>query len=433
MPSSLRTRTVLSAVTCCAATLLIGFVTAPGCAEVETDPPPKTTTTTSSGTGGGDTGGGGSSSGTAGNTSSSTPTSSGTGGTGATGGGGGTGGVPDPCPGGVLVENTGVDACPGDKITLDVGDKYCLRGDTSGLTNGYASFACGGTLSDGPDAVYEFDIKAPGSWKVVVKAAPGSNLDPTMYARAPMGCNDASVASFYGCWAFFNTDHEEYALHQPGAEISYLFIDGANGTSGAYEITVEYTAPICGDGILNPGEQCDDGNKNDNDGCTNGCKFDLISLFDKCDGEPVVLLPNQPLAFQGNTTPYGDDYIAPSIDGCGAQAGGKDRVYRITPSQDGTITASIGYDITGTIDVCAQNGLVDPGCWNRLIYAVGPDQCDDGMGNLGPSLACNQAGFGVAQITFPVQGAKEYYVVVDGNGNFEFDYGSYNLHLQLTP
>ena len=116
MPSSLRTRTVFSAVTCCAATLIVGLASAPGCNEVDPEPA-NTKTTTSSGTGG-DTGGGG----TGGTTSSGTggTTSSGTGGTTSTGGGGtgGGGGPPDPCPGGMLIENTGDDTCPGQAIVL---------------------------------------------------------------------------------------------------------------------------------------------------------------------------------------------------------------------------------------------------------------------------------------------------------------------------
>ncbi len=424
-------RLVSPATYCCAAALLVCLAAAAGCSGCETEsetPGP----TTGSGGSGGDAGSGGATGGTT-TTTSSSGGGGATGGTGGTGGTGAAGGPPDECPGGIIIENSGADTCPGDTIVLNVGDKYCLRGDTSTLTHDYSSFACGGTITDGPESVYAFDIKAPGSFKVVVKAAEGSTLDPSMYARAPNGCTDETVTSFYGCWAFFNIDHEEYALHQPVAEVNYLFIDGANGSSGAYEVTVEYTTPECGDAILNPGEECDDGNKNDNDGCTNGCKFDLISLFDTCDGEPIVLLANQPLAFQGNTTPYGDDYIAPAVDGCVAQAGGKDRVYRITPAVDGTITASIGYDLTGTFDVCAQNGMIDPGCWGRVLYAVGPDQCDDGMGTLGPAIACSQGGFGVAEITFPVQGAKEYYVIVDGNGQLEYYYGSYNLLVELTP
>ena len=32
-------------------------------------------------------------------------------------------------------------------------------------------------------------------------------------------------------------------------------------------------APVCGDGIPQPGEQCDDGNQVNGDGCDNNCTF----------------------------------------------------------------------------------------------------------------------------------------------------------------
>ena len=53
--------------------------------------------------------------------------------------------------------------------------------------------------------------------------------------------------------------------------------------------------PICGDGVVDPGEECDDGNDDDFDGCRNdctveladGCRFTggLNSTFDAGDGE----------------------------------------------------------------------------------------------------------------------------------------------------
>ncbi|HEY8376457.1 MAG TPA: DUF4215 domain-containing protein, partial [Nannocystis sp.] len=36
-------------------------------------------------------------------------------------------------------------------------------------------------------------------------------------------------------------------------------------------------APVCGDGVLDPGEECDDGNKVSGDGCENNCKKTVIS------------------------------------------------------------------------------------------------------------------------------------------------------------
>jgi cysteine-rich repeat protein len=34
----------------------------------------------------------------------------------------------------------------------------------------------------------------------------------------------------------------------------------------------------CGDGTLDPGEQCDDGNKTDGDGCSAGCQLESAAV-----------------------------------------------------------------------------------------------------------------------------------------------------------
>ena len=47
--------------------------------------------------------------------------------------------------------------------------------------------------------------------------------------------------------------------------------DGESGSwSGASFLYGEL--PVCGDGILDPGEECDDGNTNDGDGCSSDCQ-----------------------------------------------------------------------------------------------------------------------------------------------------------------
>ncbi len=41
---------------------------------------------------------------------------------------------------------------------------------------------------------------------------------------------------------------------------------------------------VCGDGILDVGEQCDDGNVSDLDGCTRTCRYEAIQHVDHSDG-----------------------------------------------------------------------------------------------------------------------------------------------------
>ncbi|KAF3187092.1 hypothetical protein TWF788_002670 [Orbilia oligospora] len=51
--------------------------------------------------------------------------------------------------------------------------------------------------------------------------------------------------------------------------------DFSDGTSGIPYILVRGASPIgCGNGKLDPGEECDDGNTNDGDGCNSACRFE---------------------------------------------------------------------------------------------------------------------------------------------------------------
>jgi cysteine-rich repeat protein len=83
---------------------------------------------------------------------------------------------------------------------------------------------------------------------------------------------------------------------------SHEFLDGRDtiqgqidaGKIGCVAIYSNSLEPVCGDGVVDPGEECDDGNMDDNDGCRNdctipreGCRFTggLNSHFDTGEGE----------------------------------------------------------------------------------------------------------------------------------------------------
>ncbi|HEY8377729.1 MAG TPA: DUF4215 domain-containing protein, partial [Nannocystis sp.] len=61
------------------------------------------------------------------------------------------------------------------------------------------------------------------------------------------------------------------------ATTSGATVDGSSSTTGS-STTSSTTAPApeCGDGIVDPGEDCDDGNDDDDDGCTNNCGRDRL-------------------------------------------------------------------------------------------------------------------------------------------------------------
>ncbi len=394
--------------------------------DVETNP-----TTSTSGTGGTST----SSSGTGGDGGSGATTSSSTSsGTGGTGGDGGTGGS-----GGTVIPNTGDDDCTGDSYNIPAGTHIQLEGHTSTATHLHTGLTCTGgpTASDGPDRVYEFVIQDPGSIKILVEQD-GGTLNPTIYFRSVCADDQAPL----GCYAKF-PDKEGFAGDIPEATTVYMFVDGADASSGPYIISIDHEAPACGDGVVNPDgadgipntlddEECDDGNTVALDGCSGSCKFNVVSLFDTCDGEPVVLQVNVPQVLTGNTTGYADDYTASATAGCSfaPASGGKDRVYEIVPAQNGTLTATIGYDVDCTTGICDTYTGIHPGCWDYVLYAQGPDVCSGGT-----QLSCSDSSSSTTPevVSFPVQTGLSYFLFVDGYGQWPGSYGPYNLCLSLAP
>lgn len=65
-------------------------------------------------------------------------------------------------------------------------------------------------------------------------------------------------------------------LVEPGEECD----DGNNNGNSACTITYTFKSPgepFCGDDVVNAGEECDDGNNKDGDGCSAACKNELTS------------------------------------------------------------------------------------------------------------------------------------------------------------
>lgn len=417
--------------------------------EIETEQiPPGATSSTSTGPGGN----------TGGNTTVTVDTSSSAGGSGGTtttnvGGGGGAGGSAGGGGTGpvyTILEDTGGDACDGDAydLTLSPSTHLKLRGDTATANMLYTGLCAPPETDSGdsPERVYKFTIPAAGTVRMEVRQHNGSTLDPVLYRRKDGMCSDGSIGAALGCFSFFQT-HEDFAEHFE-ATTFYLFIDGHSATAGEYELTVDYTPPECGDGVINPDEDCDDGNTAINDGCDASCKNEDFILFDTCDGEPVVLVDGVTENLTGSTTGFEDHYKATTPNCDKGSTSGVDRVYELNivgSGVTGTVTAKIGYDVTGTFSLCEELGFGSPFCWNALLWAVGPDACDDGSSITppgpphipftAPEVACSDGpkSYGPVELSFPVSEGK-YYLGVDapaeGLPGYETYYrGPYNLQV----
>jgi cysteine-rich repeat protein len=367
--------------------------------------------------------------------SSAAPAASSSSSSSSAGGSGGEGGAPDVGGGGAgggVIPDTGADTCPGDPYTLNVGDVLNLGGDTSQFEADYIESTCGATSSTGRDAVYDVTFNGVGTFKVSARTATGSTLDPTLYPRLPEeikggGCETVAP----GCLDFHPTI-EGQALEIDSSMIPslYIFVDGADESEGEYVLRLEFQAPACGDDAVNTGEECDDGNTLDDDGCDSACALEDPSLFDECDGEQIPIALGEDEVRTAGTTGYVDNYDATTCAG-GVGVGGPDYVFEIAPSTNGNLVAKIGYETDGTTSICGTAGLIDPGCWDYVLWAYGPDTCVDPGGAAEIECVDDQAeAYVPEQISFPVTGGDTYYIVVDGYDEFQF--GPFNLHVELN-
>jgi cysteine-rich repeat protein len=82
----------------------------------------------------------------------------------------------------------------------------------------------------------------------------------------------------------------------------------ATPTEAVVPTPTETPTPVCGNGILEAGEQCDFGDLDDGDGCDHSCLFELLVPGDAtgtldCLAEWAVINPNNQPAFDGNGLP----------------------------------------------------------------------------------------------------------------------------------
>ncbi|MFT3765934.1 MAG: DUF4215 domain-containing protein [Minicystis sp.] len=172
--------------------------------------------------------------------------------------------------------------------------------------------SCGGY--DTPEAVFAVQLDAAtlgqaGTFTIVT-SGPGA----TTYVRSAcelatneMACSNTGTLSF----------------HVDAAAAFFILVD----TSSWFDVSVAFVADHrCGDGVIDPGEQCDDGNTVGGDGCSAGC------TVERCFGEvPLSLGPN------AGDTSLGRDGITDLCSG----VVGREVVYSYTPAEYGTLTLTL--------------------------------------------------------------------------------------------
>ncbi|MBI5507985.1 MAG: DUF4215 domain-containing protein [Deltaproteobacteria bacterium] len=148
---------------------------------------------------------------------------------------------------------------------------------------------------------------------------------------------------------------------------SYTADLGADARSGDPDHTADvfvFIACVCGNGVVNPGEDCDDGGTTPGDGCDARCHFEPVCGNSRLDpGEQCD---------DGNTSP--GDGCSPTCQSesrCGdGQVGGAE-------------TCDDGNTVSG--DGCRGNCTLENVCGDGLVDSQ--EQCDDG--NTSPGDGCD--------------------------------------------
>lgn len=266
-----------------------------------------------------------------------------------------------------------------------------------------------------PDATYAVHVPAAGTLRARVDTL--GALQPLLYLRTHCTEDLACFPSY--------VDHTELALELDGPGDYYLIVDGAQGTSGAFDLEVLWTPPACGDGVLNAGEACDLGTLNGatGSGCSSSCTV-APPAGDTCASAiPVTVARGYTQLPLASTLGASNDYDSARCTYYPEGTSG-DVVYALTPARTGTLVAALGYDDTGQ-DAC-ESSLASPWCWDHLLYAR--RACTDAASE----AACADAGAAdVETITLPVTKGVPVYVFVDGFWDAPWSRGPASLEVVL--
>ncbi len=191
-----------------------------------------------------------------------------------------------------------------------------------------------------PDVVFVYTAAEDGP-VVFSTNNPGTDYDSAMFVRST--CEDPGPDALLDC-----NDDVDYnggilaswvGINGVAGESYYVFIDGYGGEEGAFELSV--TTPVCGDGEVDPNEECDDANDTTLDGCESDCTITTACAYEADEDIGALESGDNAVTF----TPAGDDIT----DAVCSNPGGGDHSLRfeVTSAGEHTFTASFqeGTDV----------------------------------------------------------------------------------------
>ncbi|MCU0682780.1 MAG: hypothetical protein MUF34_11115 [Polyangiaceae bacterium] len=169
--------------------------------------------------------------------------------------------------------------------------------------------------------------------------------------------------------------------------------------------------PVCGNGVVDLGEQCDDGNVADGDDCPSNCRRRTQTSSESCEALGSTVL-------EGGIEFQTEESLALAAADARGSCGGEDRelVFAFTPRVSGTLTLTL---TTGDRDLDA------------VLY-VREGACDDEGAELAGGCR-NEGGAGAEeQLSFEVRPDATYFVFADAQSASEGG-GAFSLGVRLEP
>ena len=188
-------------------------------------------------------------------------------------------------------------------------------------------------------------------------------------------------------WVVITIDEDAVPAHQAHGDI--IPITDRNGDGNIDEDDCTYTPPgsVCGNGVIEQGEQCDDGNTTNGDGCSSTCQIEETKLPPNAVDDSVTTSYETAIVIDvlaNDTDP--DGMLDPStvIVTIGPTNGA---ISDIDPATGKiTYTPNTGYYGTDTFEyrVCDNNGLCDTATVTITIQFVPPATYTSGGGSGSP-------------------------------------------------
>jgi len=145
---------------------------------------------------------------------------------------------------------------------------------------------------DSTDVTYSFTAASDGP-VIVSTDHEGTEYDTVLHVRehcidpaTEVACND-DIESRRG------SSQSELYFDAVAGESYSIIVDGWGGDSGLFELSL--TTPVCGNGELEPGEDCDDGNTTPGDGCDDDCTPTPVCAVGTADHDAGTLSPGASL------------------------------------------------------------------------------------------------------------------------------------------